>query len=178
MNEPYRLTRWAPRTDRIAGQLFTCGRPGRSMGPKKAKISDECVLAWIAGLPTSTEETTIVSLLGRKPDGLSEFSYYSFRGGFDQPPDRPDCRTFQEWLDSHHISRRYRVREYPTIDTLVPPDETKGQAVTAILSFLETGKIVVVVDSGGVGRTGNIVSAVALQLRVKLLPNSFFGKYP
>lgn len=151
------------------------------MGAKKTKVSDECVLAWVAGLPISAEEIIIVSLLGRKPDGLSglsEFSYYSFRGGFDQPQDRPDCPTFQEWLDSHHRSRRYRVCEYPTIDTEIPTDETKCRAVTTILSFMETRKTVVVVDSGGVGRTGNIVSAVAAQLQVKLLPEQLTAKCP
>ncbi len=178
MSEPYRLTRWAPKTEQINGQLFTCGRPGRSMGAKQTRISDECVLAWVAGLPTLAEEIIIVSLLGRKADGLSEFSYYSFRGGFDQPQDRPDCPTFQEWLDSHYKSRRYRVYEYPTIDLLVPPDETKRRAVTTILSLMETGKTVVVVDSGGVGRTGNILSAVASRLQVKLLPKQLLGKCP
>ena len=176
MSEPCRLTRWAPKTGQITGQLFTCGRPGRSMGPKKTKISDECVLAWVAGLPTSAEELVVVSLLGRKKeDGLSEFSYYSFRGGFDQPQNRPDCPTFQEWLDSHHKSRRYRVCEYPTIDTLPLSDETKCRAVTTILSFMETGKTVVVVDSGGFSRTGSIVKEVASQLQVELLPKQLTG---
>jgi hypothetical protein len=148
------------------------------MGTKQMKVGDECVLAWLAGLPVSTEEIIIVSLLGRKADGLSEFSYYSFRGGFDRPQDRPDCPTFQEWLDSQHGAGRYRIYEYPTIDLLVPPDETKSPAVATILSFVKTGKTVIVVDSGGIGRSGNILSAVASQLQVKLLPKHVPAKCP
>src|SRR5450759_4717724 len=125
MSEPYRLTRWVSKTQQITGRLFTCARPGRSMGRKQANISDECVLAWAAGLPTSAEETIIISLLGKKANGLSEFSYYSFRGGFERWQDRPNCPTFEEWLNSHCKPRRYRVYEYPTTDLLVPPEDLK-----------------------------------------------------
>ena len=63
----------------MVGTLFTCARPGRSLGSKQTRINDKVVNSWIAGLPNSADEIMIISLLGRKPDGLSEFSYYSFR---------------------------------------------------------------------------------------------------
>lgn len=135
MDEPFRLTRCASATNQINGQLFTCSKPGRSMGPSTTEISDECVREWIAGLPTSMEEIIIISLLGRKPTGLSEFSYYSSRGGFDQP----GCPTFQEWLDLHYMPSRYHFCEYPATDTLVIPNEIKYRIVTEIL-FLEHRK--------------------------------------
>src|SRR5208283_79193 len=108
-DEPYRLKRHNFKDGQMAGCLFTCARPGRSMGAKKAKIGDDVVDAWIAGIgnevdcgnsrrPLSNEQIIMISLLGRKPNGLSEFSYYSFRGGFDRPEDRPGCPTWQAWL--------------------------------------------------------------------------------
>lgn len=170
MSEPYRLTHWSPATPQIPIHLFTCARPGRSLGARQKTISDNYVLEWVAGLPKTTTEIAIISLLGRKADGLSEFSYYSFRGGYDQPEDRPDCPTFQEWLDSHCKPGRYSVCEYPTVDLLVPSKETKSRAVTTIVSLIESHKTVVVVDSGGIGRSGNILSAVASRMGIKLLP--------
>ncbi len=95
------------------------------MGPKQVTINDDVVVSWIAGMPSSAEEIIIMSLLGRKPDGLSEFSYYSFRGGFDRSKDRPGCPTWQEWLTKRYGSK-YRVCEFPTIDTELVPEDTKS----------------------------------------------------
>lgn len=129
------------------------------MGPKQVRINDEVVNAWISGLPNSVEGTIIVSLLGRKPEGLSEFSYYSFRGGFDQSEDRPGCPAWQEWL-SERFGSTYCVCEFPTVDTEPVPEVTKKLVVSAILRFMHSGKTVILVDSGGVGRTGNVVSTM------------------
>jgi hypothetical protein len=129
------------------------------MGAKVAKISDEVVDVWLNGLPSSTGETIIVSLLGGKPRGPSEFSYYSFRGGFDQPKDRPGCPTWQEWLNSRYGSR-YVVCEFPTIDTEDVPERTKKILFKTILEFIQAGKTVIVVDSGGVGRTGRVITGL------------------
>jgi hypothetical protein len=159
LNEPYRLTRHTPRSSLTAGSLYTCARPGRSLGSKLARISDEVVAAWIAGIPTSNEKAIIVSLLGRKPTGLSEFSYYSFRGGFDRPADRPGCPTWQEWLNERYSSR-YRVCEFPTEDTKQIPDDANRLVVNTLLEFMQSGNAVVLVDSGGVGRTGKVVSKI------------------
>jgi hypothetical protein len=129
------------------------------MGAKVAKISDEIVDVWLNGLPSSTGEVIIVSLLGRKPRGPSEFSYYSFRGGFDQPEDRPDCPTWQEWLNERY-GCRYRVCEFPTIDTEDIPESTKKVLFETIIKFMQAGKTVTVVDSGGVGRTGRVITGL------------------
>ena len=178
MNEPCRLTLWTPKVGQISGQLFTCSRPGRSLGSKRSKISDEYVHAWVSGLPPSTEGVIVVSLLGCKEDGLSEFSYYSFRGGFDTSEERPGCPTFQEWLDLHYQPGRFCLYEYPTTDLLVPSDETKAQAVATIRSFLGKGRTVIVVDSGGVGRSGNIATAVAARLQIKFLERRLRANCP
>jgi hypothetical protein len=157
LKEPCRLTEYITTGHGIDGRLFTCGRPGRSMGAKVAKISHDVVNVWLNGLPSSTGETVIVSLLGRKPRGPSEFTYYSFRGGFDQPQDRPGCPTWQEWLKSRYGSR-YRVCEFPTIDTEDIPESTKKVLFKTILEFIQAGKTVLVADSGGVGRTGRVIT--------------------
>jgi hypothetical protein len=127
------------------------------MGRSQEKIEDFVVDAWIAGLPSSPEETIIVSLLGRKPQGLSEFSYYSFRGGFDRPEDRPGSRTWQEWLSGRYGSK-YHLLEFPTVDTKLIADDTKSLIASAILKAMQSGKTVILVDSGGIGRTGNMAS--------------------
>jgi hypothetical protein len=44
------------------------------MGTSIPTIRDQAVEAWIAGMPSLTDEIIMVSLLGRKPNGLSEFS--------------------------------------------------------------------------------------------------------
>lgn len=129
------------------------------MGRDESRIKDHVVDAWIGGMPTSSEETVIVSLLGRKPKGLSEFSYYSFRGGFDKLEDRPGSPTWQEWLTERY-GNKYCVCEFPTVDTEPIPEDTKRLVVTAVLGFLRSGKMVILVDSGGVGRTGNVVSTI------------------
>lgn len=79
LKEPYRIIRWKPRLEQVHGQLYTCARPGRSKGLKAKRIPDEWVDAWVKGLPGS-KGVIIVSLLGQKPGGKSEFSFYSFRG--------------------------------------------------------------------------------------------------
>ncbi len=172
LKEPYRLARYSWSGPLVRGLLYTCARPGRSLGSKKATICDEMVMAWIAGIENEVcsrtldtahpgDEISIVSLLGRKPTGLSEFSYYSFRGGFDKREERPDAATWQEWLNRHY-GFRYRLWEFPTEDTKPVTQETKRFVTDKILEIAQPGKIVVLVDSGGVGRTGSIVNALAL----------------
>jgi hypothetical protein len=129
------------------------------MGANIPTISDQVVDAWIAGMPRSTDEIIIVSLLGRKPNGLSEFSYYSFRGGFDKPEDRPGCPSWQEWL-FHRYASKYRLQEFPTVDTEFIQNDIKKEAAKTVLGFMQLGKTVVVVDSGGIGRTGSVIAAI------------------
>ena len=79
--EPHRLTRWRAPGFSADVQFYTSARPGRSYG-KEAIVADSIVDEWVQGLPGRTG-TTIVSLLGRKPKGTSEFSFDPFHGGWD-----------------------------------------------------------------------------------------------
>jgi len=135
------------------------------------------VHCWVDGLPGQVG-TSIVSLLGRKParrgiqlrssarrrergarlatDGRSEFAFYSFRGGFDSPDHRPGCPTFQEWLDQWHGDRGLHVFEYATTDVEPLLPEVLAAVSTKIRDLLSEARTVVLVDSGGIGRTGRV----------------------
>jgi hypothetical protein len=99
------------------------------------------------GLPGP--KTAIVSLLGRKPDGLSEFSFYSFYGGFDLPSDNPGRPSFLEWLARWHGDLSILVREHPTVDFQPIPADTLAAVAAAIDELLVAGRTVVLLDSGG-----------------------------
>lgn len=60
----------------IMAGLALQGAWGRSLG-SQAAVADRLVVDWANGLPGS-DEIYIVSLLGEKPGGKSEFSFYSF----------------------------------------------------------------------------------------------------
>lgn len=147
------------------------------MGARRPSVADEVVDAWIAGMPSSTEEIIIVSLLGRKPDGLSEFSYYSFRGGFDQPDDKPGSPTWQEWLTERY-GCKYRVYEFPTVDTKPITEDVNILAAKAISGFMQAGKTVVVVDSGGIGRTGKVISTLRKKMDMPLIEKPLTPRCP
>ena len=152
--KPHNLRCWTVNTSSGPAHFFTCGRPGREESQDQ-QVSDELVRRWVLGLPQPN--TAVVSLLGRKlsAKGKSEFSYYSFCGGFDSPSEREGLPTFQKWLDLHHEDLNILVREHPTFDY---KDHIPGQTLEAvkaeILQLISMGRRVVVVDSGGVGRTG------------------------
>jgi len=133
--------------------FFTCARPGRTGHPasKHAQVPDDLVHRWVLGLPGP--KTAIVSLLGRKPDGLSEFSFYSFYGGFDLQSEHSGCLSFQEWLDRWHGDQSIVVREHPTCDFKPVPYETLEAVASDINDLLSAGRTVVLVDSGGQTRT-------------------------
>ncbi len=133
-----------------------CARPGRSGNPssKAAPVSDDFVRRWVLGLPGP--RTAIVSLLGRKPGGTSEFSFYSFRGGFDLASDRPGCLSFQEWLDKWHDPLSIVLYEYPTSDFKPVPSETLEAVSCEIRELASEGRTVVLIDSGGATRTGMV----------------------
>ena len=94
-DEPVNLREWrAPTTAGDAGRLFTCGRPGRATFRREGRpIDDDTIDLWVKGLP-KTELLDIVSLLGEKTDGYSEFGYYPFRSS-KEAGNKP---TFQQWL--------------------------------------------------------------------------------
>ena len=97
--EPMNLSEWKPViTAPQRGRLFTCGRPGRAtFGREKRPVGDDIINLWVQGLPEA-EVLHIVSLLGQKTTGFSEFVYYPFRSS-EEPGTKP---TFQEWLDKHY----------------------------------------------------------------------------
>lgn len=154
--EPYRLKRWKVDSSPDAIYFYTCARPGRSKYNYKKKnneVSDDLVSAWVLGLPGPN--TAIISLLGRKPaDGTSEFSFYSFCGGWDT---YSECETFQDWIDQWHGDIQIRIREHPTYDRCKIPPEKLDAIAADVRKLTSEGRTVVVVDSGGVGRTGQVV---------------------
>lgn len=149
--EPHRIRRWnkASSTDRL--DFYTCARPGRSKGAN-GQVADALVHKWLQGLPKG-ERVAIVSLLGRKPDGMSEFAFYSFCGEYDSPEERRRHPTFSEWVAEAGQDRMIKVVEHPTEDLRKIPEETLVALAKDVHSFLEDGWTVVLVDSGGETRT-------------------------
>ncbi len=168
--KPYMLRRWKTGTDPNFYYFFTCSRPGRKGGPasKHAHVPDDLVHRWVLGLPGPN--TAIVSLLGCKPDGLSEFSFYSFYGGFDLPSEHPGCLSFQRWLDRWHRDRSILVREHPSCDFRPVPRETLDAVATVINELLSAGRTVVLMDSGGQTRTGMVCNHISAVEDSSLLP--------
>jgi hypothetical protein len=166
--EPCGLTRWVFSAEGPCLQLFTCARPGRTLGRKKKTIDDAAVIDWLNGLPAAETLTAIVSLLGRKPEpnGQSEFSYYSFRSRHE---DRPGSPTFQEWLDRATAPGRYVVIEHPTTDTRPIPLNLMNEITASILENLGAMRTVVVVDSGGVSRTGAVIRQLGVKLNSRIV---------
>ncbi len=156
--KPYLLRRWRVETETGPNYFFTCARPGRSSreSSKTALVSDESVHRWVLGLCGS--DIAIVSLLGRKngPEGKSEFSFYSFCGGLDKPSEREGRPTFQEWLNLHHQNPNILVIEHPTYDGKTISLETLDAIKADIERLIKNGCKVVVVDSGGLQRTGKV----------------------
>ena len=103
-----------------------------------------------------------VSLLGRKPSGKSEFSFYSFCGGWDTQEERQGKPTFQEWLTQHHPGLGLKVVEHPTVDSTTIPDASLASIKRDVRRILDSGLTVILVDSGGVQRTGRVCSALDL----------------
>lgn len=154
--EPFKLRRWkqASSTDRLA--FYTCARPGRSRGPN-GQVADGIVHKWLQGLPDE-EKVAVVSLLGRKPDGTSEFAFYSFSGAWDTPEERRGRPSFAEWVARSRQSRPIKVVEHPTEDFKPIPPETLAAIANDVLTFLEDGWTVILVDSGGETRNRRVCS--------------------
>jgi hypothetical protein len=147
--EPWRLRCWRlPAVSRNA-VFYTCARPGRSKG-KTGKVPDALLHQWVRGLP-GENGLTVISLLGQKPDGTSEWSFYSF---FEKG------QSLQDWLARHYPAKTIQVVEYPTIDFQRVPDATRDAVLTEITACLLAGRIVVVVDSGGEQRSGQLCTSI------------------
>jgi hypothetical protein len=154
-NEPMNLREWKPgaQAECRAGRLFTAGRPGRgSPGYGRARKSvDEAIIdRWVAGLPQA-EVLQIVSLLGRKTDGFSEFTYYPFRS-CRELSEKP---TFQEWLDRRY-GPRFVVHEFPTVDAHGIESEVLDDVKASIRRLLGAGNAVMIMDSAGAERTARV----------------------
>jgi len=136
--------------------FFTSARPGRTGNPasKFGAVPDDVVHRWILGLPKPN--TAIVSLLGRKPDGLSEFSFYSFYGGFDLPSEHSARLSLREWVERWHGDKLIVVREHPTCDFTPLGAETLDAIAQDMYDLLSIGRTVVLVDSGGDTRVGMV----------------------
>lgn len=142
--EPHRLQRWVLPSP--AGRAFhTCGRPGRSKKNIKAGVSDAVIHAWVRGLPAE-HNVVVLSLLGSKSTGKCEWSFYSFY---------KERRSFQDWLDQHYGSA-FKVIEYPTVDGAPVPNNVLAEVCSRISTLLNEGRTVVVMDSGGVCRVGQV----------------------
>lgn len=154
LDTPYLLKCWKVDTPTGPAHFFTCGRPGREL-EQDEPVPDELVHRWVLGLPGPN--TAIVSLLGRKHTerGLSEFSYYSFCGGLDTSKERNGRSSFQEWLNEHYKGLNILICECPTLDYRETiPAGVMDKIRESIFQLISMERTVVVMDSGGVGRTG------------------------
>lgn len=135
--------------------MFTCGRPGRAtFGRDRRPVDNVTIDLWVKGLPIA-EVLHIVSLLGRKPDGFSEFGYYPFRSA-QEHGSKP---TFQDWLDERY-SRRFVVHEFPTDDARGIPAEVLEVVRRHVLDLIKSARTVVIVDSAGAERTARVCEAM------------------
>jgi hypothetical protein len=154
--EPVNLHKW--RTPTVAGRggrLFTCGRPGRgTFGRERRLIDDNTIGLWVKGLPEA-EQLDIVSLLGKKTDGFSEFGYYPFRSS-KEPGSKP---TFQQWLDDRYKGR-FVVHEFPTTDAQGIPLSVRKSTTRRVRELIAEGRTVVIIDSAGAERTSRVCEAL------------------
>lgn len=156
--KPFKLRLWridSPTNDSYS-YFFTCARPGRTKEPttKIARVPDDIVHRWVLGLPGP--KTAVLSLLGLKPDSTSEFSFYSFHGGFESSHEHSGGMSFQEWLDHWHGDLSIRVLEHPTEDFMQIDSATLDAIESDVRQLLQAGRTVVIVDSGGETRTGEV----------------------
>lgn len=156
--EPHNLNKWKlEKSPSNYAHFYACARPGRSLGQDR-NVPDSMVSKWVRNLPGPN--TTIVSLLGRKKNRreLSEFSHYSFFGGWDSPEERVDKLTFQEWVETYHGCSGVLVRERPTYDYQELSPFILNKVASEIRHLIPEGRTVVVVDSGGAGRVCEIAT--------------------
>ena len=153
-SEPANLIEWRGN----GGRLFTCGRPGRATyGRQRHQIGEDTINLWVKGLPRA-DVLHIISLLGQKTDGFSEFAYYPFRSSREVGP-KP---TFQEWLDQRY-GHRFVVHEFPTTDARGIQPDLLESVKSRVLSLLSSGDTVIVVDSAGAERTARVCEAVGFK---------------
>jgi hypothetical protein len=153
--EPCNLREWTV----TSGRLFTCGRPGRgTFSGSKKQIPEHVIDLWVDGLP-KLPQVSIISLLGHKhPSGLSEFTYYPFRSCLEDGA-KP---SFQDWLISRY-GPRFIVEEFPTEDRLPMASCAYVEAIrNRVRTLLDSGAVVIIVDSAGVQRTGEVCRTIGM----------------
>lgn len=159
LTEPINLREWKTRDgSHQMGRLFTCGRPGRAtFGRAKVAVTEHIIDLWATGLPKA-DVLHIVSLLGKKTTGFSEFAYYPFRSS-KEPGNKP---TFEEWLNDR-CGQRFVVHEYPTVDGRGIPRDILDGAARRVLSSLKAGHTTLVIDSAGAERTSRVCEAICFE---------------
>ena len=148
----FKLRRWTV-GDGVIATFFTCARPGRKES-KVDRVPDGVVRRWALDVSALGPEPVVVSLLGRKPDGMSEFWFYSFHGGLDLAQDHPGKPSFGAWLAS--VVPNILLVEHPTIDFQSIATETLHAIEHDVRTLLSQRMTVVIVDSGGETRTGQV----------------------
>jgi len=124
-------------------RIFSCARPGRMLG-SRASVPDRVVRRWRQGLPRA-ERFAIISLLGTKPDGTDEYSFYSF----------PDAEGFECFLNgqSGSSSSRFEVFSFRTTDYGPVAPEIATAAKVLVQERLARGRTVLIMDSAGIQRS-------------------------
>ena len=120
------------------------------VGPRAA-VSDPIVREWTDDVLALGPRPAIISLLGKKPDGTSEYSFYSFHGGFE---DEAGSLSFAEWLAQ--VDDNVLLIEHPTVDFSPPTAETLAAIGSDVVTLLAEGRTVLVFDSGGQTRTAHV----------------------
>ena len=143
------MKRWRRKSALEATPIYTRARPGRRLGPREA-VPDAEVIRWIEELPKH-RPLSIISLLGRKQDGMDEHAFYSFR----------DAKGFQTWL-AKQSKGAINLFSHPTTDFSPVSRETVEAIRTDLDRELSLGRAVVIVDSGGVQRTGYVCGKLQL----------------
>jgi hypothetical protein len=105
---------------------------------------------WVTGLPKA-EVLHIVSLLGQKKDGFSEYSYYPFRSA-KEPGPKPN---FQDWLNNRY-GERFIVYEFPTTDRHGIEAGVMEDVKSCLSQLLGEGQTVLLIDSAGAERTARV----------------------
>lgn len=141
--------------------FFTCARPGRTSAPasRYADVSDDVVEAWslrIAGYAP----ITVLSMLGSKDNGKSEFSFYTFWGD-DDPTAVGKRLSFGDVLAV--VEPQITLVERPTTDGLTLPQDNVDDLCALVKEMVATDRPVVLMDSGGEQRTGAIADAVGVE---------------
>ena len=159
LTEPINLAEWFhPSPPSHKSRLFTCGRPGRAIqGKKRVKVDEEIIDSWVHGLPKAAT-LYIISLLGQKRDGYSEFEYYPFRSEKESGAKL----TMQEWLDQRY-PERFVIYEFPTVDAQGIDQGLLTEVANFVLNLLEGQNTVVIIDSAGAERTARVCEKMGYQ---------------